>query len=146
MAWIHSNHSELNNFDIFAFVNMKEKIFIKGRLCTLSDGSRAICNMNNKGEVRDIVALPEWATVQPEEALMRLLFEEIGKLPGTDVKNKLFNINNSKYSPDQLSGLADTVLKEVVSNQCNVILKYVPELELTEEMLVEFDINAKGSL
>lgn len=138
MSWIHVKSTELNQHDYFAFVNLKDSLVVKGRLFTSSAGIKSICAMNDEGEVYDLIELPKWCTEEPEDSIIRTIFEEIARLPGGDVYNKVHNINNGNYSAEQLFNLADAVVKKAIEKPALVILKYVPDLSLTMEDMNNF--------
>lgn len=138
MSWINVSRDDLNEMDIFAFVNLKEDILVKGRLFTAADLTKCILAMNDTGAVTEAVPLPEWALYSLEEDILHSIFEEIAKLPGADLQNKSFNIKNGNYTPEQVSSVAYAVLNSVVETPTVVILKYVPDLVLSKEDMKEF--------
>ncbi|EPE1232789.1 hypothetical protein ACSGOQ_006066, partial [Escherichia coli] len=81
MGWINVNSIELNEQDIFAFVNLVENIAIKGRLFSSSDGKKWISLMNDNGEIYDVIQLPHWAYKNTSDDVMAAVMREFEKLP-----------------------------------------------------------------
>jgi hypothetical protein len=136
--WTNVGSTELNEHDIFAFVNMQSDTVLKGRLVTLSDLSRGLIQMDSTGACVDVINLPEWCTVQPEEIITRMLFESLGKLPGSDMKNKVHNLQNGNYTDEQLGEVMQDVVKVALVKPTCVILKYIPDLSLSKEDMKNF--------
>lgn len=137
--WINVSSTELNHVDIFAFVNMQTEEVVKGRIVEQSDGTRAVLALNNSGEAIQLVQYPEWAIIQHEEIVMRMMFEALGKLPGGDMANKLHNIQHGNYSDEQIGTVMQDVIKVCTTMPNVVILKYVPDLTITKSMMKNFE-------
>ncbi|USL83879.1 hypothetical protein A4_212 [Escherichia phage A4] len=141
--WVNVNSTELNEIDIFAFVNLETDTFVRGRLFMSSACVRSIAVMDELGQVIECLPLPAWAYSSTEEDVMQKIFEGINKLPGADVKNKIFNIENKNYSADVLRPLVDSVLQAALAKPKCIILKYIPELSLTKEDMKGFIFSSE---
>ena len=71
MAWIHVDRLEVNNIDIFAFVNLKESVTIKGRVVVGSDLTEKVLVMCEKGECQGIIPVPSWNFFSKLEAFLK---------------------------------------------------------------------------
>lgn len=138
MSWVNVSYAELNNFDIFAFVNMKDRIRHTGRIFNKCDGQKGLMRLHDNGEFDKLMDIPDWAKSTIEEDVMRVLYEAMADLPGSDLYNKTFNIEHENYTPEQLYDAALSVLKAAIEPPTCIILKYIPNLSLTEDMLSQF--------
>lgn len=138
MAWKHSDMMDINPWDIFAFVNLQTKEKVVGRVITNSDTTLSVVVMDDNGAILDIVKLPEWAFYRTQDHLIKAMYEEIGALPGGDYKNKVWNVKNGKYKPEQYSSMFERLSKIALETPKSIILKYVPDLQLDESMLEQF--------
>ena len=143
MGWINVNSIELNEQDIFAFVNLVENIAIKGRLFSSSDGKKWISLMNDNGEIYDVMQLPHWAYKNTSDDVMAAVMREFEKLPGGDIKNIVFNAERMNYTPEQLQQLAIAAYQAAIKKPECVILKYTPNLKLTLEDMGSFIFSSE---
>jgi len=139
MAWIHVDRADVNNVDIFAFVNLKQSVIIKGRVTISPDLKTSVLVMDSAGGIRGTVELPEWAFFSTEDALAKAFYEEVDALPGADYKNKVWNMKHSNYKPEQLSKLIERVTSIAFDKPEAVILKYVPDLSIDDSMFEQFE-------
>lgn len=138
MAWIHVDRTNVNNVDIFAFVNLKENIIIKGRVVVGSDLKTKVLVMCSDGKIQGMVDLPQWAYYSLEDKVLRALYEEVGKLTGGDLKNKVWDVNHKNYTPRDYENLLNKLTEIVFETPEAVILKYQPDLTITDDIFEEF--------
>lgn len=138
MAWIHVNMADVNNVDIFAFVNLKENVLMKGRVVVGSDLTTQVLVMCDQGEIQGMVPLPQWAYYSKEEAMLKAFYEGVDKLPGADFKNKIWNVTNSNYDPKHYESMIGKLADIAFEQPEAVILKYVPDLSINDEMFEQF--------
>ena len=103
MAWIHVDRSEVNNIDIFAFVNLKEGVTIKGRVVVGSDLNEQVLVMCEKGEFQGIIQVPSWNFFSKMEVVLKTVGIDVG-------------------TPEA------------------VILKYIPDLTIPDEIFEQFEL------
>lgn len=138
MSWIHVNRADINNVDIFAFVNLKEKVHMKGRVVVGSDLSTQVLVMCDKGEIQGTVPIPQWVYYSKEDTLLKTFYDEVSKLPGGDYQNKVWNMQHNNYNPEQLEAIMTALTDIAFEAPEAVILKYVPDLTITDEMFENF--------
>lgn len=138
MAWVHVNMAEVNNVDIFAFVNLKENFLMKGRVVVGSDLTTQVLVMCDQGQIQGMFPLPQWAYYSKEDALLKTFYEEVGKLPGGDFKNKVWNVTHQNYSPEDFENMVNKLADVAFETPEAVILKYVPDLTITDDMFEQF--------
>lgn len=138
MAWVHVSRADVNSVDIFAFVNLKENVLMKGRVVVGSDLVTKVLVMCDKGEIQGLVPLPDWAYYSKEDSMLKAFYEEVGSLPGGDFKNKVWNVKNNNYTPEQLEKLYTAISSIAFEAPEAVILKYIPDLTITDEMFENF--------
>lgn len=131
MSWIHVNGADVNNVDIFAFVNLKENLVLKGRVVVGSDLKTKVLVMCDKGEIQGMFPLPQWAYYSKENAMLKTLYEEIHNMSSGD-----FNMNT--LTPKDYENMASKLVDVIVETPEAVILKYVPDLTITDELLDQF--------
>ncbi|AZU98414.1 hypothetical protein ENKO_462 [Klebsiella phage fENko-Kae01] len=138
MSWKHVDRAELNQFDIFAFVNLKQNVVMKGRVFTGSDLVTKVLVMDSEGEIQGVLDLPDWAYYSTEDAMLKAFYEEVGALPGGDFKNKVWNMTHNNYRMEQLSAMIQRLTDIAFETPEAIILKYVPDLTITDSMLEQF--------
>lgn len=138
MAWVHVNMADVNNVDIFAFVNLKENVLMKGRVVVGSDLTTQVLVMCDEGQIQGMVQLPKWAWYSKEDALLKTFYEEVSNLPGGDFENKVWNMQNNNYNPAQLEKMIAALAGIAFETPEAVILKYVPDLTITDDMFEQF--------
>jgi hypothetical protein len=143
MGWVNVNSIELNEQDIFAFVNLVENIAIKGRLFTSAHGEKWISVMNDNGVIHDVTKLPVWAYKNTSDDVMAAVMREFENLPGGDMSNIVFNAERMNYTPEQLQSLAIAAYQAAIKKPQCVILKYTPDLKLTLEDMDSFIFSSE---
>ncbi|MFS8319946.1 hypothetical protein ACMG5I_03350 [Escherichia coli] len=138
MCWVNVNSIELNEKDIFAFVNLTNNTVLKGRLFSASDGYKWISLMDDCGVIYNAMQLPQWVYSNTSDDVLAAVMREFEKLPGGDMKNKVFNAERHNYTAQQLESLAIAAYQAAIKKPECVILKYVPDLKLTLEDMDAF--------
>lgn len=138
MAWVHVNMADVNSVDIFAFVNLKENVLMKGRVVVGSDLTTQVLVMCDQGEIQGMVPLPQWAYYSKEEAMLKAFYEGVDNLPGADFQNKVWNVTNGNYDPKHYEPMIDKLSNIAFETPEAVILKYVPDLSICDEMFEQF--------
>lgn len=138
MSWVNVNSIELNEQDIFAFVNLTNNTVLKGRLFSASDGYKWISLMDDSGVIYNVMQLPQWVYSNTADDVLTAVMREFEKLPGGDIKNKVFNAERKNYTAQQLESLAIAAYQAAIKKPECVILKYVPDLKLTLEDMDAF--------
>jgi|AGFT01.1.fsa_nt_gi hypothetical protein len=138
MAWVHVDRADVNNVDIFAFINLEQNVVMKGRVVVGSDLTTKVLVMCDSGEIQGMVPLPQWAYYSTQEALLKAFYEEVGKMPGADFQNKIWNMKHKNFTPEQYEKLLERLSDIAFETPKAIILKYVPDLSLSDEMLENF--------
>lgn len=138
MAWIHVDRADVNNVDIFAFVNLEQDVVIKGRVVVGSDLTTQVLVMCDQGEIQGMVALPQWAYYSTQEALLKAFYEEVSKMPGGDFKNKVWNMKHKNFTPEQYESMIERLSGIAFETPKAIILKYVPDLSISDSLFEEF--------
>lgn len=138
MAWVHVNMADVNNVDIFAFVNLKESVLMKGRVVVGSDLTTQVLVMCDQGQIQGMVPLPQWAWYSKEDAILKAFYEGVDKLPGADFQNKIWNVTHGNYDPVHYEKMISKMADVAFETPEAVILKYVPDLTITDDMFEQF--------
>lgn len=140
MSWKQVNFSDVNTFDIFSFVNLKQNLIITGRVVTAFDSMVKIAVMSTDGVVRGMVDMPSWAKESTGDTVLKALYEAVDALPGSDITNKMWNVQQGNCSTAQLQDVIAVVSEKAFSKPECVILKFIPNLEITDAMLEKFEL------
>lgn len=138
MAWKHVSRADVNTVDIFAFINLKKSVQYVGRMIIGSDLKKLIAVMSSDGVVQDIVELPNWAFNSTEDDMMTAFYEEVDSMPGADFKNKIWNMQHSTYTPEQMTNMVKRLTAIALTTPEAIVLKYIPDLSIDDSMLEQF--------
>lgn len=138
MGWTHVDRADVNNVDIFSFINLKSNVVITGRVNVGSDLKTQVLVMDNTGVIQGVIPLPDWAFYSTEDALLKAFYEEVDAMPGGDYQNKIWSMMNGKYSPELYCKMVARLSTIAFETPEAVILKYVPDLTITDDMLEQF--------
>lgn len=143
MGWVNVSSMDLNEHDIFAFVNIEEDTVLKGRLFTGSDGNKWISLMENNGSIYDCRILPSWTYSSTAEDVLSAVMKEFERLPGSDMQNRVFNTERRNFTAEQMHKLAIAACDAAIKNPTCVILMYVPDLSLTMNDMESFILTSE---